>query len=76
MGNLKKAITNAQPTPPERLLYSVREVAGLIGMCMQTVRSLLADGTIKFIAVSNRQFVPAEELKRFVTEGRSGRIRK
>ena len=76
MGNLKKATTDSKPVPPTRLLYSARELATLTGMCMQTIRSLMAEGTLKYITVSNRQFVPAEELKRFVTEGRPGRIRK
>jgi excisionase family DNA binding protein len=52
----------------ERLAFSISEVAGRLGVCDQTVRRRLRDGTIRSIHLGSKQLVTAAELRRLLRE--------
>jgi excisionase family DNA binding protein len=54
--------------PLERLAYSVREAAKVIGVSKQTLYRNERDGKITFQKVGKRTFVTRTELLRFLTE--------
>jgi excisionase family DNA binding protein len=50
----------------ERLLCTKREAAGVLGLSVRTVESLIAIRELKSIRVGGRRMIPAVELERFV----------
>lgn len=53
----------------EKLVYSVTEVAGILGVCAQTVRNLCAEGRLLYIKVGakrDRVIIPAKSISEFL----------
>lgn len=49
----------------QKVLLSLREVSGLVGLSLRTITKLIGLGEIKSIRVGRRRLVPRDELERF-----------
>lgn len=70
---MSQKVTHA---PVERLLFSRREAAQMLGLCPSTVDNLLRAGKLPFVVMGSRRLIPADALREFAAGGHSGRIRK
>jgi excisionase family DNA binding protein len=64
-----KWTTEAVSSPPQRLLYSVREVAELLSVDKNTVYQLAYSGKLATVKLGRRRLVPAEAFEALVSEG-------
>ncbi len=55
--------------------FSIRETAERLGLSPYTVREWANEGRISSVKIFGRRLVPADEIKRLLTEGRSERKR-
>jgi excisionase family DNA binding protein len=53
----------------EKLAYKPREVARILSLAEGTIYKLLAEGVIPSITIGHRIIVPAEGLRKFLSEG-------
>lgn len=58
----------AAPTEADRV-FTALEVAELTKLSLSTIRNMFADGRIRTIRLGYRIVVPAEEMRRILTEG-------
>jgi excisionase family DNA binding protein len=53
----------------EKLVYTIQEVADMLGLCNETVRKATADGRLGCIRISKRCVrIPREALQKFMGE--------
>lgn len=53
----------------EKLVYTIQEVADMLGLCNETVRKATADGRLGCIRISKRCVrIPREALQKFMRE--------
>ena len=50
-------------------VYRVEEVAELTGLSLSGVRKMFNDGRIRTIHLGTRRVIPADEMRRILTEG-------
>jgi excisionase family DNA binding protein len=62
-------------TAVEPLLHSRREAAKMLGICPQTLDSLIRSGALPHTKISNLVKIRADVLRKFAAEGHTGRIR-
>jgi excisionase family DNA binding protein len=68
--------TIGKPTPnefdpqPQRLAYSVRETAQMLGICGRSVRRLILRGLIHPSRALRHILIPKDEIERFLRETR------
>jgi excisionase family DNA binding protein len=55
---------------PVRVAYSVRETAGMLGVCEKTVRRLIDRGLLKPSRALRHHLIPKREIERFLEETR------
>lgn len=53
----------------EPLVYSIRQVAEMLNVTRNTVRSMLADGQLTEIRVRGSIRIPRQEIERILTPG-------
>lgn len=56
---------------PEPRLFDVATVAGLLGVSIRFVRSLVAGGQLRVVRLGRRTLVPREEIDRIAAGGAS-----
>lgn len=56
------------PTAPERLAFTIRETAELIGVSYATVHRLLQRGLLKSSQALRTKIIPKREIERFLRE--------
>lgn len=54
--------SSAQPPPPQRITYSVREVAALTGLGRSTIYVLLGQKKLTSLRVGGRRLIPHDAL--------------
>ena len=59
---------------PEKFFYSVGEVAQRCGVCKNTVRKLISEGTLESFRAGRRLLVPAVALERLASGGHTNQI--
>lgn len=64
----KTATPLPAPSDADRV-SRVEEVADLTGLSVSAVYKMFADGRIRTITLGKRRVVPAEEMRRILTEG-------
>lgn len=52
--------------PPDRLTFSVAEVAALLGVSPKTVRRMVHSGALRCVYVRSLPMIPADELHKLV----------
>ena len=60
------AVTNANPTASEQVLFTVNEVAGMLGISRATVNNLFRKGELTRLKIGNSTRVSVKGINRYV----------
>jgi excisionase family DNA binding protein len=62
--------TEAQDVVPQRLAYSLKETAAMLGICDKSVRRLILRGLIRPSRALRHVLIPKTEIERFLRDTR------
>jgi excisionase family DNA binding protein len=65
-----RSVRDAETRTPDRLAYSIREVAGALGISVGLVRLEIGRNSLQAVRLGGRVMITAEELHRYLV--RSG----
>lgn len=60
--------THTTPNPNERIAYSVREVARLVGVCERKIQYEIQNGKLRISRVGRRVLIRSDEVNRWLNE--------
>ena len=63
-------ITEGQDVVPQRLAYSLKETAAMLGICDKSVRRLIHRGLIRPSRALRHILIPKTEIERFLRDTR------